>query len=330
MPNYKPPFTLNNKILSQVAEISEVVGRLSVAFEQEQTIKLRRINRMRTIQGSLAIEGNTLSEEQITAILDGKRVIAPPKEVKEASNAIAVYDQLGQWQPEKEEHLLAAHKSLMLGLEDNAGCYRIGGVGVMSGKKVVHMAPQADRVPKLMKELLAWLAKTDVHPLVASSAFHYEFEFIHPFADGNGRMGRLWQTLLLTKWQAVFGHIAVESMVHQYQDNYYQAIRESTAKGESTPFIEFMLGMIHRAVNDLSKDSTTQMAILKTTQKMTQNQQAILSYLLEYPQASRIEVAEAISTITENGVKYNLKVLQDSGLLKRIGSARAGHWKVLQ
>ncbi len=325
VPKHQPPFTLNNKILSQVAEISEAVGRLSVVLEQEQSLKLRRINRMRTIQGSLAIEGNTLSEEQITAILDGKRVIAPPKEVKEASNAIAVYDKLDEWQPEKEKHLLAAHKTLMIGLEDDAGCYRSSGVGVMSGKKVVHMAPQAERVPALMKTLLTWLKTSDTHPLITSSVFHYEFEFIHPFADGNGRMGRLWQTLILSQWHSVFAYLPVESLVHQHQDNYYQAILQSTAQGESTPFIEFMLGMIEQAVEELAITSTTQ----KTTQKTTQNQRAILDYLKEHPQASRKELADAIDTITENGVKYNFKALQDMGLLKRIGSARAGHWKVL-
>ncbi|TQV87564.1 Fic family protein [Aliikangiella coralliicola] len=329
MPKHQPPFTLNNKILSQVAEISEAMGRLSVVFEQEQSLKLRRVNRMRTIQGSLAIEGNTLSEEQITAILDGKRIIAPPKEVKEASNAIAVYEQLDQWQPEKGKHLLAAHKVLMLGLEDDAGTYRSGGVGVMSGKKVVHMAPQAERVPGLMKALFTWLKNSDAHPLITSSVFHYEFEFIHPFADGNGRMGRLWQTLILSKWHSVFAYIPVESLVHQHQDNYYLAIRQSTAQGESTPFIEFMLGMIYQAIKELSETSTTQKTDQKTTQKTTQNQQAILDYLKIHPQASRKELAEMIDTITESGVKYNLKALQDMGLLKRIGSARSGHWKVL-
>jgi len=284
---------------------------------------------MRTIQGSLAIEGNTLSEEQITAILDGKRIIALPREIQEATNAISAYEQLDQWKPSKEKNLLVAHKTLMLGLERDAGNYRSGGVGVMSGKKVVHMAPQADRVPKLMKELLAWLANADVHPLISSSVFHYEFEFIHPFADGNGRMGRLWQTLILAKWQPVFAYIPVESLVHRHQEDYYQSIRQSTAKGESTPFIEFMLAMIQQAVSELPKNSERQTTTQKTTQKTTQNQQAILNFLLEHPQASRKAVAGAISTITENGVKYNLKVLQESGLLKRIGSARAGYWKVL-
>ncbi|WP_332397218.1 Fic family protein [Vibrio metschnikovii] len=197
---YQPPFTITTEILNLVADISEAIGRLTVEFEQEKLLRLRKVNRMRTVQGSLAIEGNTLSEAQITAIIEGKRVIAPPKEVQEARNAIAAYEAIGSWQPSKSKDLLTAHQLLMTGLVEEAGRYRSQGVGVMSGDQVVNMAPQADRVPKLMGELLAWLRTTNVHPLMASCIFHYEFEFIHPFADGNGRMGRLWQTLILSQW----------------------------------------------------------------------------------------------------------------------------------
>ncbi|KGJ92083.1 Fic family protein [Thalassotalea sp. ND16A] len=246
---YKPPFTLTSKILSLVADISEAVGRLTVLSEREQDFKLRRVNRIRTIQGSLAIEGNTLSTDQITAILDGKRVIAPLREVKEAHNALAVYERLADWQPSSNNDLLAAHRELMLGLVEDAGMYRQGGVGVMSGDKVVHMAPQGDRVPKLMADLLAWLESNDDHPLIASCVFHYEFEFIHPFSDGNGRMGRLWQSLLLSKWNISFVNIPVESLIHQHQGEYYQAINQSTIKSDSAPFIEFMLVMILDAIN---------------------------------------------------------------------------------
>src|SRR5690606_2743426 len=183
-----------------LAETAERIGRFSVQMEAEQTLRLRRVNRILSVQGSLAIEGNTLSEKQITAILDGKRVIAPPREIQEARNALQAYDHLTKWQPQREKDLLAAHKMMMSALIDDAGCYRSGGVGVMAGKKVIHVAPQARRVPQLMSQLLAWLANTDQHPLLISSVFHYEFEFIHPFSDGNGRMGRLWQTLILARW----------------------------------------------------------------------------------------------------------------------------------
>lgn len=197
--NYQPPYTITPAIISLISNISEQLGRLSM-LEDEKNLRLRRINRIRTIQGSLAIEGNTLSEAQITAILEGKRVIAPPKDIQEARNAIKAYEQFEGWQPSNEKQLLQAHQLLLMGLIDDAGRYRSGNVGVMNGDVVVHMAPPAGRVKKLMGDLLSWLAASDQHPLITSSVFHYEFEFIHPFADGNGRMGRLWQTLILSRW----------------------------------------------------------------------------------------------------------------------------------
>ena len=223
--------------------------RVSARGENALDLHLRRVNRIRTIQGSLAIEGNTLSEEQIAAILDGKRVIAPLREIQEAKNAIAAYDRLEQWNPHSETDLLTAHNILMVGLVDDAGHYRSGGVGVTGGGQVLHMAPPAKRVPILMGDLLLWLASTDYHPLVASSVFHYEFEFIHPFSDGNGRMGRLWQTLILYHWNALFARIPVESLIYEHQSEYYEVIQQSTAKTDCSPFIEFMLTMTQGAVH---------------------------------------------------------------------------------
>jgi len=244
---YQPPFIITPTIVCLISEISEQIGRLSV-LDDAKNLRLRRINRIRSIQGSLAIEGNTLSAEQITAILDGKRVIAPPREVLEVRNAINTYEQFEGWQPESEKHLLTAHNVLMTGLIDDAGRYRTGNVGVMSGKQVLHMAPSAKRVKTLMGDLLKWLAETDQHPLIASSIFHYEFEFIHPFADGNGRMGRLWQTLILKGWNPIFAQVPVESIVHEHQAEYYQAINQSTQQTDSAPFVEFMCTMILSAV----------------------------------------------------------------------------------
>jgi Fic family protein len=241
---YQPPYTITPEILNRVAAISEAIGRLTVLTDQARALRLRRINRIRTIRGSLAIEGNTLSEAQITAILEGKRVIAPPREVQEVKNALAAYDRFDTWKPSSEKDLLEAHQILMSGLIDEPGLYRHGGVGVMAGQQVIHMAPPADRVPHLMSDLFGWLAATDAHPLIASSVFHYEFEFIHPFADGNGRMGRLWQSLILARWNPLFADIPVESLIFEHQAVYYQAIQESTQKTDSAPFIAFMLRMI--------------------------------------------------------------------------------------
>lgn len=247
---YQPPFTLTSEILTLATQIGEEVGRLSILLGQESELRLRRINRIRSVTGSLAIEGNTLSEAQITAILDGKRVIAPPREIQEAHNALAAYEQLEAWKPQDEESLLSAHQVIMKGLLENTGRYRHGGVGVMAGDKVLHMAPPASRVPRLMAALFAWLAGCKEHPLIASSVFHYEFEFIHPFTDGNGRMGRLWQTLILSQWQPVFAHLPVESLVHKHQAKYYQALNESTQKTDCAPFILFMLRTIREAMRE--------------------------------------------------------------------------------
>lgn len=243
---YAPPVTLTPLIVSLATEIGAACARLEI--QHEHTLKLRRINRIRTIQGSLAIEGNTLSEEQITAIIAGKRVIAPPEDILEAQNAIACYRELLNWQPAQELHLKAAHQLLMKGLLADAGRYRQGSVGVMSGSTVIHMAPPAERVPHLMKQLLSWLKNTTMPPLIASCVFHYEFEFIHPFADGNGRMGRLWQTLIMSHWNPLFSDIPVESLIHDHQAEYYQAINLSTVKSDSAPFVEFMLQMILSAI----------------------------------------------------------------------------------
>jgi Fic family protein len=255
---YQPPFTITPLILRHIADISEAVGRISAQADSALDLRLRRLNRIRTIQGSLAIEGNTLSEGQIAAILDGRHVIAPPREIQEARNALAAYDHLEMWNPEKEKDLLKAHAVLMSGLIDDTGRYRQSGVGVMSEKTVVHMAPPAGRVPHLMGDLFHWLRKAEYHPLVASSVFHYEFEFIHPFADGNGRMGRLWQTLVLSRWNPLFLLIPVESMVYAHQQEYYDALQQCTQQGLVTPFLEFMLTMIRDAMPGSTPQVTPQ------------------------------------------------------------------------
>ncbi|MDE0342771.1 MAG: Fic family protein [Deltaproteobacteria bacterium] len=242
-----PPYTLTPIILDLAERIGEAIGRAEDTAVQADLL-LRRANRIRTIHGSLAIEGNTLTEEQVSTILEGRPVIAPLREVQEVRNAIKAYEQFPQWNPGREADLLSGHGVLMAGLLDAPGRYRRGGVGVMGPAEVHHIGPPADRVSHLMSNLLSWLDSTEEHPLIASSVFHYEFEFIHPFEDGNGRMGRLWQTLILTRWKPLFAHVPVESLVHARQSEYYEAIRDSSARGESTPFIVFMLEAILEAV----------------------------------------------------------------------------------
>ena len=244
-----PPYSITPDMLFCVEQIGEAIGRAEEAAVSTD-LRLRRINRIRTIHGSLAIEGNTLSEEQVSTILDGKPVVAPLREIQEARNAIKAYEQYPQWEPASETDLLSAHEVLMTALVDAPGHYRRGGVAVTGAGEVHHIGPPADRVPRLTSDLLAWLGSTIEHPLIASSIFHYEFEFIHPFEDGNGRMGRLWQTLILTRWKPLFTGVPVESLIHARQDEYYEAIRASSAKVESTPFIAFMLETILEAIRD--------------------------------------------------------------------------------
>ncbi|MCH7305261.1 Fic family protein [Acinetobacter sp. NIPH1876] len=266
---YQPSYKINSKIIHLIAQISEALGRLTALAQIQDELKLRKANRIRTIQGSLAIEGNTLSEEQITAILNGKPVIAPPKEIQEVRNAIKAYEQFQQWQPASEQDLLKAHQVLMAGLIDEVGQYRQGGLRVMSGDQVAHLAPPPSQVVRLMNDLLQWLEQSDEHPLITSSVFHYEFEFIHPFADGNGRMGRLWQTLILTKWNPIFANIPVESLIYQNQRAYYDALQASTDQTDSAPFIEFILQMIFDAIQ--SSSTTDQVTVHDTDQATVQD-----------------------------------------------------------
>ncbi len=250
MSRYQPPLTITPTILDLVGQISETMGRWSLTTESELSPKLRRGNRIRTIQASLAIENNALSVEQVTAVLDGKRVLGLPHEIQEVRNAFAAYEHLPQWQPTALNDLLAAHGVLMAGLLDDAGRFRSGGVGIYRGDALMHMAPPASRVAVLMQDLLDWLARGELHPLVASCVFHYEFEFIHPFADGNGRLGRLWQTLILSRWRPLLAFLPVETVVRDRQDDYYQALADADKIADTSPFVTFMLQALHTAMSE--------------------------------------------------------------------------------
>jgi Fic family protein len=248
MTDYEPPYDRTPTILRLVAEISECIGQYTALSEQTLTPQLRRANRIRTIQASLEIEQNTLSLEQVTAVLDGKSVLGHPEEIQEVRNAFLAYEALDTLNPESPKDLLKAHALLMAGLIDEAGRYRSGSVGVAQGNDIVHLAPPAERVRFLIKDLLNWLKKTDEHPLVASCVFHYEFEFIHPFSDGNGRMGRLWQTLILREWKGLFAYLPVETIIRDRQPAYYKKLAESDNTGKATVLVEFMLEVIKESI----------------------------------------------------------------------------------
>ena len=251
MRNKKPPFEITNSILDKIAEIAELVGQVSATSGLTTNPMLRRTNRIRTIYSSLAIEQNTLSLDQVTAVLDGKRVLAPPKDIAEVKNAYEIYDMMESLAPYSVDALLDAHGVMTRGLVEESGCFRSRPVGVVDKQgNILHFGTLPAYVPGLTMELLDWVRDSDYHMLIKSCVFHYELEVIHPFSDGNGRIGRLWHTLLLTQWKPLFAWLPVESMIHDRQDEYYAAINQSNFEGESTVFIEFMLSAIKEALLD--------------------------------------------------------------------------------
>ncbi len=248
MSTYQPPYKITAKILSLVAQISEAVASVAIS-EIKNSPQLRKQNRIKTIVGTLAIEGNTLGLEQVSAIVEGKLVRGSKKEIAEVRGAIKAYEALGQYQAHSMNDLLDAHKKMTEEILSDAGQFRSSGVGVHKGDKVIHVAPQATRVQDLMADLLRWLKHSEEHPLIRSCVFHYEFEFIHPFSDGNGRIGRLWQTLILGQWRDIFYSLPIENSIKNNQQDYYNALATADNKAESTAFIEFMLSVILASIH---------------------------------------------------------------------------------
>lgn len=244
MSDYKPPFHMTEKMTFLIAEISEQVGRITVLQEGTVNPHLRRENRIRTIHSSLAIEHNSLSLEQVTAILDGKRILGNPNEIKEVQNAYEAYELMLRLNPASVEDLLKAHKLMMNGLVPENGKFRSGGVGVFNGEVLIHMAPPAEFVPEHIHNLFSWYQQSELHPLIKSAVFHYEFEFIHPFADGNGRMGRMWHSLLLGKWKDLFFWLPIEELIQSRQKEYYDALGTADKQADSAGFVELMLEII--------------------------------------------------------------------------------------
>lgn len=255
MTNKQPPFEINERIMADVIEIAELVGRVSVTDKISMNPTLRRTNRIQTIYSSLAIEQNTLDIEQVTAVLSGKRVIAPPKDIAEVQNAYEIYDNMDKLNPYSIDDILKAHSVMERGLLNEAGEFRSRPVGVADSEgNILHFGTLPQYVPKLVQELLEWTEKSEIHLLIKSCVFHYEFELIHPFADGNGRMGRLWHTLLLSKWNPIFAWLPIEFIIHDNQSEYYNAINISNNNGKSTVFIEFMLSVIKQALQESIND----------------------------------------------------------------------------
>ena len=244
MSKYLPPFHMTDKITNLLAAISEQLGQIKILSKGNLTPHLRKENRIRTIHSSLAIEHNSLSLEQVTAILEGKRILGNPVEIKEVKNAYTTYEMMLTLAPYSVTDLLKAHKVMMNELIPENGQFRSGGVGVFNGKALVHMAPPANMVPGQIQDLFTWYKTSEIHPLIRSAIFHYEFEFIHPFADGNGRMGRLWHSLMLGHWNEIFFWLPVEELIRTRQNEYYNALGKSDSDADSSAFVEFLLQVI--------------------------------------------------------------------------------------
>ncbi len=288
MGEYKPPFTITNKILSYVSSISEKIGRITATNNLEAKPHLRRNNRIKSIHSSLKIEANSLTLGQVRDVINGKAVLGEQKEIQEVRNAYAAYERLSEIAPYNIRHLKKFHGIMTKYLVEESGEFRSGEEGGFNGNQCVFMAPPARFVPQLMDELFAWMkeAKDDVHPLILSSVFHYEFVFIHPFSDGNGRIARLWHTAILSKWKPIFEYIPIESQIEKFQDEYYEAISQCHVDGESTIFIEFMLYQIDKILDDISAQISEKNEYLpETIQKLLE----VMEYDIPYTSNALME-----------------------------------------
>ncbi len=322
---YAPPLTLTPELLNSVAAIAEALGRWSARQERSPSPRLRRENRIHTIQASLAIEQNSLSLEQVSALFDGQRVIGPARDIQEVRNAITAYEALPRWDPAKAEHLLEAHGLLMAGLVEAPGRFRRGGVGIYRGDELVHMAPPAARVPALVADLLGWIAASSWHPLIVSCVAHYELEFIHPFADGNGRLGRLWQTLILSRWNPLLAWLPIEEVIRSRQEGYYAALGQADQQGELAPFVAYQLSAIH---DSLHSEIGSELGSEIGAEKARPIDQQILQALAAEPTLSARRLAERLQR-SPRAIEKQLAALRQAGRLVRHGSPRAGHWQVL-
>lgn len=323
--DYEPPFKITSQIIDLISQISEAVGEINSLENSPRHLELRKENRIKTIHSSLAIENNSLSLEQITAIVEGKRVLGSPNEIQEVKNALQAYELLLTLNPYEEKDLLKAHKLMMADLVERNGKYRKDGVGIFDGNQVVHLAPPADRVPFLMSDLFEWLKNSDVHPLIKSCVFHYEFEFIHPFQDGNGRMGRLWQTVILKEWKSVFAWLPIETLIKENQVEYYNALNSSDSDANSTNFTVFMLQTILRTIKEIIE--TEKKITLKITVKITANQKKILEAIKQNPFVTQEELSSIVG-IAKLNINKNMKKLQEQGIIERVGADKNGKWIV--
>ena len=323
--NY-PPYTITDKMLNLVAEIMEKIGENNYFEKLNRFPELRRKTRIRSIHSSLAIENNQLSLFEVEEVLNGKMVIGEQKDIQEVKNAYKAYEEIDNINPYLVEDLKKIQGILTFAIQEDSGKFRNHGEAVYDGDIQIFMAPPHKVVPKLMDNLFNWMidVKDKVNPLILSSIFHYEFVFIHPFSDGNGRTARLWQTAILSHWKEIFKYIPIESIIRNHQEEYYAVIQNCNNAGNSNEFIEFMLNIINEAVNDTIKMNIT-------TQEITQEttQEKILKLVKENPKITQNEMAKLIG-ISRDGIAYNINLLKQKGMIKRSGSTKSGNWEILK
>ncbi|MDR1180705.1 MAG: Fic family protein [Bacteroidales bacterium] len=320
-----PTYTISTKAIDLVAGIAERVGELKGSGEYSRNLRLRKINRLRSIQSSLAIENNTLSLGQVTDIIEGKRVLGLPHEIQEVKNACQTYEHLLEYDPYKVKDFLKAHQFMTAGLVKDSGHFRSQGVGVFEGTRLIHAGAGYQFVPQLITDLFAWAKKAKIHPLIKSSVVHFEIEFIHPFMDGNGRIGRLWQTLILSKWNELFAWLPVETVVYENQQDYYDALAGSQKTGDSESFIEFMLKSILRALEELPFRKITDIFTDINTDKLTKAEleflEQIAAYLDRNGEISNYR-ARLLTGKSDDSVKKYLSKFVKTGILKVEGEKK--------
>ena len=330
MSYYAPPFQMTDEIINLAAEISELIGIVSVDERFTPNPQLRRRNRILSIYSSLAIEQNTLSLSQVTAVIEGKRVLGPPKDIQEVRNAFEAYEKLTSLNPESVDDLLLAHRLMMKDLIPDAGCFRSGNVGVFRNGQLIHAGTPADYVPEVIRQLFDWLRATSLHPLIKAAIFHCEFEYIHPFSDGNGRTGRLWHSLILQQWRPILAWLPVENMVHEHQEEYYQALNIAQHSGQTEGFVVFMLRLLKDLLLEIREGQAGNVVdhvVDNVVDHDGKGKGTILAVLRKKPKASAKEIA-GLANMSERQIQRILASMKEDGKLIRHGSPRSGWWEI--
>jgi len=319
---YAPDLIIDNEMLILVSEIAVLVDRISERSPTHRQIELRRTGRARSIHSSAAIEGNRLSLEDVTDIMDGKRILRDHREVLEIKNAQRACDRMDGYDPFSAEDLLTAHRLMMDGLVDSPGMFRDCGVGVYKGGVPLHIAPEHEDVPHLVSDLMDWSSSSDLHPLILSCIFHCRFEYIHPFVDGNGRMGRLWHSLILSRWRSAFSHLPIENWIYVNRREYYDSLKESD-EGNITVFIKFMLRIIKAAVDEFVDE------ISYAPKGQKSRKESITEIITQDPGATAEKMAGILGVSTRT-VKRHLSSMTEAGIIRRSGSDKTGKWETIR